>query len=316
MFMKRFALAVLLLPISLVRAQTPAERGVKLAWENHCQEAMPLLEQAMTDAALTEATRRPVAYAGVMCAMTLNQEMDAVSFLAWLRRHFPNDADVLFLAANVYLELSDRNQAELVKTAPDSIQVVQLNAKNFERQGNLEKAIAEYRVVAQREPDRPGIHYRIGGLILASPETPESNESARKEFEAELKVSPKAAGAEYYVGELERQADKLEEAIPHFRNAIALRDDFAEAHYGLGRSLFDSGKTEEAVAPLERAVQLNPGHPTYRFTLASAYQRLGRKADAEREFAVQKTLAVSMNESKKALQRNLDGATVSGPEQK
>lgn len=308
MFMKRLALTLLLLPLALAQTQSVVERGVKLAWEDRCGEAMPLLDQAMNDPALNDDTRRQVAYSGVMCAMTLNQEIDAVSFLAWLRRHYPKDPDVLFLASNVYLELSDHNQAELIKTAPDSVQVVQLNAKNFERQGNFEKAIAEYRIVAQREPNRPGIHYRIGGLILAGPETSESSESARKEFEAELKISPQAAGAEYYIGELHRQAGQLEVAVPHFRKAIELRENFPDAQYGLGRSLFDAGKTEESLKPLERAVQLNPDHPTYRFTLGSAYRRLGRKEDAEREFAAQSALAVSMNESKKTLQRNIDGA--------
>jgi tetratricopeptide (TPR) repeat protein len=271
---------------------------------------MPLLDQAMTDRAATDDSRRKVAYSGVMCAMTLNREVDALSFLAWLRTHFPKDADILFLAANVYMELSDRNQAELIRAAPGSTQVVQLNAKNFERRGDFERAIEEYKIVAQREPETPGIHYRIGALILAGPETPESNERARKEYEAELKINPNSPGAEYYIGELDRQADRLAEAIEHFKKAVALRVDFADAYYGLGRSLFDSGKAEEAVKPLEEAIRLNPSNPMWHFTLATSYQRLGRKADAEREFALQKGLAVQLNESKKTLQRNIDGADV------
>ena len=300
-------------PASAPSAPSAAEQGVKLAWDNHCQEAMPLLDQAMMDGTLGDEARRPVAYAGVMCSMTLNQELDALSFLAWLRRHYPTDPDVLFMSVNVYTELSDRNHAELIKTSPDSTQVVQLNAKDFERHGDYDRAIAEYRIVAQREPNKPGIHYRIGGLILASPETSDSAESARKEFEAELKISPQAAGAEYYLGELDRQADRLPEAIVHFRKAIALRADFADAHYGLGRSLFDAGKTEDSIEPLERAVHFNADNPTWHFTLASAYQRLGRKADAEHEFSLQKSLAVRLNESKKTLQKNIDGADATAP---
>ena len=55
--------------------------------------------------------------------------------------------------------------------APDSQEVIQLNAENFEKQHDLKKAIAEYRVLLQRAPDKPGIHFRIAGLIMSQPPT-------------------------------------------------------------------------------------------------------------------------------------------------
>ncbi len=82
--------------------------------------------------------------------------------------------------------------------APDSQEVIQLNAEDFEKQHDLKKRIAEYRVLLQRAPEMPGIHYRIAGLIMAQPPTATSAEEARKEFEAELKIFPGNAGAEYY----------------------------------------------------------------------------------------------------------------------
>ncbi len=43
----------------------------------------------------------------------------------------------------------------------------------------------------------------------------------------------------------------------------------------------------EAVAPLEKAVKLQPGNPAGHYSLATAYARTGRKEDADREFALQ-----------------------------
>ena len=55
-----------------------------------------------------------------------------------------------------------------------------------------------------------------------------------------------------------------------------------------------------AARELEEAVKLAPASPEARFSLASAYSRLGRKADAEREHAEFKRL--------KSLQKVLDSS--------
>ncbi|HLJ44869.1 MAG TPA: tetratricopeptide repeat protein [Bryobacteraceae bacterium] len=287
---------------------TAAEQGVKLALDGHCQDAMPLLDRAMRDASNSVDTKRTVSFAGVRCSMLLNQQNDAMSFLGWLQQAFPKDAEVLFLAVHVFSELSERNSKELMDSAPDSPFVIELNAENFERHGEIAKAVAEYRVLLKRTPDRPGIHYRIGGLILSQPGSPNSSEEARKEFEAELKINPQNAGAEYYLGELSRQENKLPAAIEHFTRATQFYPGFADAFYGLGRSLLDSGKPADAVAPLEAAAKLAPQNPTTHFALATAYQRLGRKEDANREFALQKSTSEKINQNTKTLRKNVSGA--------
>jgi len=295
-----------------LRADAPqaaaVARGVELALQGHCAEAMPLLDQAMRDAGNSVDAKRKAAFAGVRCSMTLNKQSDAMSFIAWLQEAYPKDPEVLFLAVHVFSDLSLRNSQELLDTAPDSPLVIQLNAENFEKQGDLAKAIAEYRILLQRQPDKPGIHFRIGGLIMDQPATATSSEEARKEFEQELKLNPQNAAAEYYLGELARHGDKLPEAIKHFSSAIALYPEFAEAHAGLGRSLLDSGKTADSVTPLETAAKLAPENLAVHFALATAYQRLGRKQDAAREFALQKRTAEKINRNTKTLHKNVSGA--------
>jgi tetratricopeptide (TPR) repeat protein len=269
---------------------TLSGQAIKLALDGRCAEAMPLLKQAAAGS-LEQESKRLVGKAGVRCSMLLSRQDDATIFLNRLLQEFPHDADVLFLAVHVYSDLSQMNSQALMNSAPDSQEVIQLNAENFEKQRDLQKAIAEYRVLLQRAPNMPGIHYRIGGLILAQPGNATSAEDARKEFEEELKTYPQNAGAEYYLGELSRQADNTPEAIEHFSRAAKLYPSFAEAHFGLGRSLLDSDKAADAVAPLETATKLAPENPTIHFTLATAYQRVGRKEDAAREFALRKNVS-------------------------
>jgi len=289
-----------------------AERGVQLALEGRCTEAMPLLKQPSSIAGDKD-LKRKVGKAGVRCAMLLHQQDDATSFLAWLQREFPNDPDILFLAVHVHSDLAQLNSQALMDTAPASPEVIQLNAENFEKQGDLQKAIGEYRILLQRAPDMPGIHYRIGGLIMSQPSTATSAEDARKEFEEELKIFPQNAGAEYYLGELARQGDKLPQAIEHFSRAAKFYPSFAEAHFGLGRSLLDSGQATDAVTPLETAAKLMPDNPTIHFALATAYQRLGKKEEAAREFALQKSTSEKINQNTKTLRKNVSGAVDQGP---
>jgi tetratricopeptide (TPR) repeat protein len=287
--------------------QSAVERGVQLALDGRCAEALPILKQAMREK-LDRDLQRKTGKGGVRCSMLMNQQAEATAFLAWLQQEFPNDPDILFLSVHVYSDLAQLNSQTLMNAAPDSQEVIQLNAENFEKQGDLAKAIAEYRVLLERQPGTPGIHYRIGGLILSQIGTASSSEEARKEFEEELRIFPKNAGAEYYLGELARRDNKLSDAIAHFSRSAELYPSFAEAHFGLGRSLLDSGKAAESVKSLETAVKLAPDNPTIHFTLATAYQRLGRKDDAMREFALQKSTAERINQNTKTLRKNVSGA--------
>ena len=70
-------------------------------------------------------------------------------------------------------------------TAPGSYQVRLLNGEALEAQGKWDEAIAEYREVLKRNPNLPGIHYRVGRLVLSGPKTDENKKAAQREFEVE-----------------------------------------------------------------------------------------------------------------------------------
>ena len=91
--------------------------------------------------------------------------------------------------------------------------------------------------------------------------------------------------------------DYLPEAIQHFARAAQLDASLGEAYLDLGRSLLDSDRESEAVAPLETAVKLKPADPDTHFFLATAYQRTGRAADAAREFALHKSILAKLHPS-------------------
>ena len=55
-----------------------------------------------------------------------------------------------------------------------------------------------------------------------------------------------------------REMGKLEEAIDSYNQAIALKPNFAEAHYNLGDTLKALGRLNEALASYLRAIAFKP----------------------------------------------------------
>lgn len=263
-----------------------AHKGIQLASEGHCNEALPLLRRSVPHIADRQLTYG-AAMAMAQCGMSTDQEDAAVDALVLLRREFPHDPKVLYTATHFYSELAMRAAHELVATAPHSAEVQELNAEALQSQGKLDEAAKAYRQILEQYPNQPGIHYRLGRIILAAPQTESSVDDARKQFEAELKIDPTAASAEFMLGDLDRQAQQWEDAIEHFGRAAKLDAGFSEAYLGLGLSLNAAGKHAEAVAPLENYVKMEPSDPAGHYQLAIAYARTGRMQDANREITLQ-----------------------------
>ena len=295
--------AIMSIPLD-AQVPNPAEHATELAEQGRCAEAIPLVKAEVKRVEDSRLKRR-LGAAGVRCAMALNRRVDAANLMVWLEQQFPGDAEVLFLAVHVYSDLHLSAWQELIASAPDSPLVVQLNAEAFEKQGDWKKAVGQYRILLQREPEMPGVHYRIGRLLLVQGG---AEQEARNEFVEELKVFPQNAAAEYSLGELDREADRLPEAIEHFSKATRLNAGLAEAFFGLGRCLLDADRAGEAVAPLEKAAALSPANPTIHFTLATVYQRLGRQEDASREFALQKSASEKIHQTTSTVRRGIAGA--------
>lgn len=299
------AFSVLLVPSSL--GQSPAkssspetssavERALDLAKEGQCTTALPLLRSAGSHAADRQ-TKRSIGLATVRCALKLDRPEVAVTALLSLNRDFPRDPEVLYVTTHAYSDLATRASQELAQSAPDSDPARELYAESLEMQGKWNDAEAQYRKILAAHPDLPGIHYRIGRLILSKPPTANTASDATREFEDELKLDPKNADAEYILGELARQSSQWNDAIAHLSRAVKLDPGFAAAYLGLGMSLNSAGKFGDSVAPLEKYVHLQPDDPAGHYQLAIACARSGRREEAEKEMALQRALVNKSRET-------------------
>jgi tetratricopeptide (TPR) repeat protein len=77
---------------------------------------------------------------------------------------------------------------------------------------------------------------------------------------------------------------RQQEAIAHYRRAIALRDDYADAHTNLASVLFEKGDRAEAIEHFRKAKSLPPEDARSHLRLAIALEVTGEIAEAVSEF--------------------------------
>jgi tetratricopeptide (TPR) repeat protein len=256
---------------------------------------------------------RALGLGGLRCAVALGRPDEGVEFIQALNRDFPSDPEVLYRTVHLYSDLSMRASQQLMTRAPTSHQVRMLNAESLEVQGRWEEAEKEYRKVLEMSPNLPGIHYRLGRLILSAPEKAANREDARKEFEQELQIDPGNAASEFILGELDLPLGKIDEAIGHFSRAVKNDDSFVDAYLELGRTLTSAGRVEEALGPLQRAATLQPSNPVAHLRLSVAYNRIGRKEDGQREFALYQSLSEQERQATDIVKRGISGVNPDKP---
>jgi hypothetical protein len=98
----------------------------------------------------------------------------------------------------------------------------------------------------------------------------------------------------------------LSTAVTHYTRATKIDAGFTEAYLGLGSALVERQQFAEAIPPLETYEKLAPDSPTGHYQLALAYNGVGRKDDANREAALQRDTAKSLEQLKRRVAEGLE----------
>lgn len=250
-----------------------------------CESARPELQKQFAENA-ESSLRRLSGIALVQCALAQNRLADAWPVVEKLQKSFPDDADVLYETARMHMKAWNDAVFQMYQKTPGSFRVNQLSGEIFETQGRYAEAAAEYRKAMQKNPTALNLHFRLGRALLLQSHEPTNLREARKEFEAELKLNPSDAVAEYEVGQTLAAEQDGAGAAPHFERAVALNGEFVEALIALAKTKSDSKRYFDAIPLLERAVKLQPASESAHYSLMLAYRNAGRPDDAKREKAI------------------------------
>ena len=141
-------------------------------------------------------------------------------------------------------------------------------------------AFPQFRQLLKQNPSVPFLHYAYGTALLAVSEFGE----ASSEMKAERIISPTSELPCIRLASIALRQHNSTDSIAWSQCALLLAANSAEAHYLLGRALFESGDNINALRELETASRLSPASPEIHFNLAKAYARakMHEKADRER----------------------------------
>ena len=272
--------------LQIDKSQTRAELFLGLSKSDigECDKALPILDRHFSNESDAK-LRRLVGLSLLDCQMLGSDARPALLTVQKLRELYPDDADVLYKSVELYTSLWNEAAGKLLQDHPESYRVHELAGEVYEAQGHADRALKEFRAALQQNPRIPGLHFRIGQILLTQ-DTAETTQDALNEFQKELGVDPRSAAAENAIGDIYRARPDTDEAIRHYRRSMQLDPDFAQAHIGLAQVSLARHAAKDAQRELEIAARLQPENASAHYHLMIAYRSEGKMAEASREMSL------------------------------
>jgi len=169
--------------------------GMSLAESGRFSEALPGLEKGFKQSSDNE-IRRMCGLQLLRAYTGLRRDSDAVETALALNKLYPDDPEVLYQTGRIYGNFTYQVMEKLHDAAPDSIWMLQAQGEASESQKDYETAIAAFNHVLILEPNRPGIHYRMGRVYLTrfrENRLDKDRDAALEQFRAELAIDPQTS---------------------------------------------------------------------------------------------------------------------------
>src|SRR5213594_2405261 len=145
----------------------------------------------------------------------------------------------------------------LAAVAPDGESQFQshyLAARDAEKDGNLDKAVAEYLSALRLRPDEPIILNNLGLVYHLQGKYRE----AIKTLQGAVRSNPSLVGARLFLGIDYYRTNQPDKAVTHLRRAVALGPKDKQARLYLGRAYLQLGQIDDALKQVGAASRIAP----------------------------------------------------------
>jgi tetratricopeptide (TPR) repeat protein len=223
-------------------------------------------------------------------ARALYETGHAERALAALESLAPGQADspeAYYWTARCYNRLALATYLHLFEVDPDSPRAHQVLGDIDETRGEDAKAIEEYDKALAKRPTLPNLHYQIGHLEWKSYKTGE----ARRQFQAELAMNPRHAGALFDLGSTYLQEHQPDKALVFLKRVYDLDPRYPDLHRFMGIAYTQMNRYAAAEKELRIAAPSDQDGAIH-YQLARVYTALGKSAQAQQEFALSNQLHV------------------------
>jgi len=131
--------------------------------------------------------------------------------------------------------------------------------------------IDELKQAVAKWPDDPRLRLELIRTLFATGETDE----IRPLLDAQLRREPDSTELALMYAETWLRLLQPKKAIPHLEKALAVEPGLTAAQVALGRAYMEAGETEQAIAPLEAALDSDTDG-TVHYRLSRAYREIGK----------------------------------------
>ena len=114
-------------------------------------------------------------------------------------------------------------------------------------------------------------------------------------YQEAIRMKPNYPDAEFNLGNAYFKQGDFPSAVQHYSRTVELKPDYPDAHYGLGYCLFRLGRLDEAIMHYRRAEELRPDDPVVLRSFASALM-IARHFD-EAKVRYERLLALTPNDA-------------------
>jgi tetratricopeptide (TPR) repeat protein len=220
------------------------------------------------------------------CNLQLGEYKKVIELLSPLEVAYGNDRALAYMLGTALIRTGQIEKGQLwidrVLRDGDSAEARVLMGTAHMMARDYPSALKELERAIELSPKLPQVHSLYGQILLKMGD----RDRAIKAFQDELAIAPSDFAANLYLGVLLKQDQKNEQALAHFQRALMVRPRDFSVRYFIGSLYLALGRTAEAQRVLEELVKEVPDFVEAHVSLATAYYRLKRKEDGDRERAI------------------------------
>lgn len=220
------------------------------------------------------------------CYLQTGQHQDLVSLLKPRERMFGDDLAYAYLLGTALLHVEEAAEGQKyidrIFGAGESAEAHLLMGVAHISRLDYPAAQGEFKRALELNPKLPTAHAQYGRALLAMGEY----DLAERAFRQELALNINDFEANLQLGYMRKTSQKFDEASAYLERATTIRPDDLAARKLLASLRLQTGDVNEAVRMFESIIQEAPDLIEAHVQLATAYSRLKRKDDADRERAI------------------------------
>ncbi len=216
------------------------------------------------------------------CYQQTGQHQELVALLKPREQMFGNDLAYAFLLGTALLQTGDVSEGQeyvdRIFGAGESAEARLLMGIAHLGQQQYRLAKEELAAAVKLNPRLPTVHSLYGRALLALGE----QEAAERAFRKELELNINDFEGNLQLGNIRKGTQKFAEASAYLERATSIRPKDLTARKLLASLRLQTGRTEEAAQMLESIVAEAPDLVEAHVQLATAYNRLKRREEAQR----------------------------------